>query len=100
MYDCVSQGCGPSISGLQFQGGAFDAWGPTAPGYSSCRELTGPDFESVFYRGLWASNAKLMNFYMIYGYAFRPLAVDIYTSFFPVVHRGAVFPFTVSIASL
>lgn len=51
----------------EFQGGSFDAWGPTAPGYESCRVLTGPDFESVFYLQLWASNAKLMNYYMVYG---------------------------------
>ncbi|THH16529.1 hypothetical protein EW146_g4124 [Bondarzewia mesenterica] len=51
----------------EFQGGSFDAWGPTAPGYDNCRELTGTDFESVFYRALWASNAKLMSFYMVYG---------------------------------
>ncbi|KAI9452442.1 glycoside hydrolase family 35 protein [Russula earlei] len=51
----------------EFQGGSFDAWGPTAPGYASCREMTGPSFQSVFYRQLWASNAKLMNFYMFYG---------------------------------
>lgn len=51
----------------QFQGGSFDAWGPTAPGYDSCRKMTGPDFQSVFYRQLWASNAKLINLYMFYG---------------------------------
>ncbi|KAI6156505.1 glycoside hydrolase family 35 protein [Pisolithus thermaeus] len=51
----------------EFQGGSFDAWGPTAPGYERCRELTGPDFESVFYLNLWASNAKLINYYMLYG---------------------------------
>jgi len=51
----------------QFQGGSFDAWGPTAPGYTACRAMTGPNFQSVFYRELWASNAKLMNFYMFYG---------------------------------
>ncbi|KAF8877086.1 beta-galactosidase, domain 2-domain-containing protein [Infundibulicybe gibba] len=52
---------------LEFQGGSFDAWGPTAPGYPPCRVLTGPDFQSVFNRQLWASNAKLINYYMIYG---------------------------------
>ncbi|KAF8871082.1 galactose-binding domain-like protein [Infundibulicybe gibba] len=51
----------------EFQGGSFDAWGPTAPGYPPCRVLTGPDFQSVFDRQLWASNAKLINYYMIYG---------------------------------
>ncbi|KIY63787.1 glycoside hydrolase family 35 protein [Cylindrobasidium torrendii FP15055 ss-10] len=51
----------------EFQGGAFDAWGPTAPGYDSCATLTGPDFMDVFYKHMWASNAKLMSYYMIYG---------------------------------
>ncbi|KAL4081114.1 glycoside hydrolase family 35 protein [Scleroderma citrinum] len=51
----------------EFQGGSFDAWGPTAPGYEQCRELTGADFENVFYLDLWASNAKLINYYMLYG---------------------------------
>ncbi|KAG9315962.1 glycoside hydrolase family 35 protein [Chiua virens] len=51
----------------EFQGGAFDAWGPTAPGYEPCRILTGSDFESVFNLNLWAANAKLINYYMLYG---------------------------------
>ncbi|KAF5348545.1 hypothetical protein D9756_009580 [Leucocoprinus leucothites] len=51
----------------EFQGGSFDAWGPTAPGYGPCRQLTGPEFQSVFNLNLWASNAKLINYYMLYG---------------------------------
>ncbi|XP_006462927.1 hypothetical protein AGABI2DRAFT_152299 [Agaricus bisporus var. bisporus H97] len=51
----------------EFQGGSFDAWGPTAPGYGPCRELTGPNFQSVFNLQLWASNFKLLNYYMLYG---------------------------------
>ncbi|KAJ7648397.1 glycoside hydrolase family 35 protein [Mycena polygramma] len=51
----------------EFQGGSFDAWGPTAPGYAPCAELTGPDFQSVFNKQLWASNAKLISYYMVYG---------------------------------
>ncbi|KAG7091627.1 hypothetical protein E1B28_010647 [Marasmius oreades] len=51
----------------EFQGGAFDAWGPTSPGYQNCRQLTGPEFVSVFNLQLWASNAKMINFYMVYG---------------------------------
>ncbi|KAG6827509.1 hypothetical protein H0H92_011481 [Tricholoma furcatifolium] len=42
----------------EFQGGSFDAWGPNAPG---------PDFQSVFNLQLWASNAKLISYYMFYG---------------------------------
>ncbi|KAL5482805.1 hypothetical protein ACEPAI_9400 [Sanghuangporus weigelae] len=51
----------------EFQGGSQDAWGPLAPGYSSCRIKMGPDFEDVFYKTLWAANAKLINYYMFYG---------------------------------
>ncbi|KAJ6612834.1 glycoside hydrolase family 35 protein [Mycena sp. CBHHK59/15] len=51
----------------EFQAGSFDAWGPTAPGYGRCAELTGPDFQSVFNLHLWASNAKMINYYMLYG---------------------------------
>uniref|UniRef100_A0A0W0F4R5 Glycoside hydrolase 35 catalytic domain-containing protein n=1 Tax=Moniliophthora roreri TaxID=221103 RepID=A0A0W0F4R5_MONRR len=51
----------------EFQGGAFDNWAQNAPGYEKCRELTGPDFQSVFNLQLWASNAKLINYYMTYG---------------------------------
>jgi hypothetical protein len=64
---CRNTGSSTLTHADQFQGGSFDAWGPTAPGYGSCREMTGPDFQSVFFRQLWASNAKLMNFYMFYG---------------------------------
>ncbi|KAF4590783.1 hypothetical protein EYR40_009380 [Pleurotus pulmonarius] len=52
---------------IEFQGGSFDAWGPTSPGYAPCRTLTGADFQSVFNLQLWASNAKLINYYMFYG---------------------------------
>ncbi|KAK0200111.1 glycoside hydrolase family 35 protein [Desarmillaria ectypa] len=51
----------------EFQGGSFDAWGPTSPGYAPCAVLTGPDFMSVFYLQLWTSNAKLISYYMLYG---------------------------------
>ncbi|KAK0202212.1 glycoside hydrolase family 35 protein [Desarmillaria ectypa] len=51
----------------EFQAGSYDAWGPSAPGYGPCAVLTGPDFMSVFNRQLWASNAKLINYYMLYG---------------------------------
>lgn len=46
-------------------GGSFDPWG--GPGYDACEVLTGPDFQDVFYKQNWASNAKLMSFYMLYG---------------------------------
>lgn len=49
----------------EFQGGAFDPWG--GPGYDACEVLTGPDFQGVFYKHNWASNAKLISYYMLYG---------------------------------
>ncbi|KAF8523825.1 glycoside hydrolase superfamily [Gautieria morchelliformis] len=49
----------------EFQGGSFDPW--AGPGYDACAVLTGPQFQDVFYKQNWASNAKLMSFYMLYG---------------------------------
>lgn len=46
-------------------GGSFDPW--AGPGYDACEVLTGPDFQDVFYKQNWASNAKLISFYMLYG---------------------------------
>jgi len=51
----------------EFQAGAFDAWGPSSPGYQACQQLTDANFMSVFNLQLWASNAKLINYYMLYG---------------------------------
>ncbi|KIK65261.1 glycoside hydrolase family 35 protein [Collybiopsis luxurians FD-317 M1] len=51
----------------EMQGGSLNGWGPGAPQYSGCTLLTGPEFENVFYRQLWASNAKLISYYMFYG---------------------------------
>ncbi|KAG8906903.1 hypothetical protein FRB99_005786 [Tulasnella sp. 403] len=51
----------------EFQGGAYDPWGPDAPGYASCANLTGAHFQSVFHLNLWAANAKMVNIYMLYG---------------------------------
>ncbi|CDO72277.1 Glycoside Hydrolase Family 35 protein [Trametes cinnabarina] len=50
----------------EFQGGSFDPWG--GPGYDACEVLTGPDFQDVFYKQNWASNVKLISYYMFYGY--------------------------------
>ncbi|KAI0930973.1 hypothetical protein AcV7_005008 [Taiwanofungus camphoratus] len=49
----------------EFQGGSFDPWG--GPGYDACEILTGPDFMDVFYKQNWASNVKLISYYMVYG---------------------------------
>ncbi|KAJ3976779.1 glycoside hydrolase family 35 protein [Lentinula raphanica] len=51
----------------EMQGGSLNGWGPGSAEYSGCTLLTGPEFESVFYRQLWASNAKLVSYYMFYG---------------------------------
>ncbi|KAF8572638.1 glycoside hydrolase family 35 protein, partial [Ramaria rubella] len=49
----------------EFQGGSFDPW--AGVGYDLCEILTGADFEDVFYKQNWASNAKMMSYYMFYG---------------------------------
>lgn len=54
------------VSLVLFEGGSFDPWG--GPGYDACAVLTGPDFQDVFYKQNWASNAKLLSYYMLYGY--------------------------------
>uniref|UniRef100_A0A8H7XXB1 beta-galactosidase n=1 Tax=Psilocybe cubensis TaxID=181762 RepID=A0A8H7XXB1_PSICU len=82
-YDCTHQTWNPAPTNYysyhmqvnpanpqfipEFQSGAGDSWGLTSPGYDGCRLLTGPDFLSVFNQALWASNAKMINFYMFYG---------------------------------
>ncbi|HEY2042042.1 MAG TPA: beta-galactosidase [Jatrophihabitans sp.] len=49
----------------EFQGGSFDPWG--GPGYDNCRQLTGADFENVFYKQNIAVGATMQSFYMTYG---------------------------------
>ncbi|KAJ3919581.1 glycoside hydrolase family 35 protein [Lentinula edodes] len=51
----------------EMQGGSLNGWGPGSAQYSGCTLLTGPEFENVFYRQLWASNVKLVSYYMFYG---------------------------------
>lgn len=53
------------LSFPEYQGGAFDTWG--GAGYDRCRQLTGPDFERVFYEANMASGSTMQNFYMTYG---------------------------------
>ena len=53
----------------EFQGGSLDPWG--GPGYDACEVMTGPDFQDVFYKWNWASNVKLISYYMFYGYVIR-----------------------------
>jgi len=64
-----------------------------ALGYGPCRTLTGPDFQSVFNLHLWASNAKLINYYMFYGSEkslLLPYHLDTHFYCFLVVPRGVV----------
>ncbi|EJD44926.1 hypothetical protein AURDEDRAFT_64886 [Auricularia subglabra TFB-10046 SS5] len=50
----------------EFQGGAFVRWGATT-GNEACRELTGVEFQRVYYHQLWASGVTAENFYMVFG---------------------------------
>jgi beta-galactosidase len=66
----------------EFQGGSFDPWG--GPGYDKCRQLTGPDFENVFYKENIIDGATLQNFYMTYGgtsWGWLPDPQQVYTSY-------------------
>lgn len=66
----------------EFQGGSFDPWG--GPGYDKCRQLTGPDFENVFYKENIADGATMQNFYMTYGgtsWGWLPDPQQVYTSY-------------------
>lgn len=68
VYDFASEREGLKHAPLffpEYQGGAFDVWG--GPGYESCRKLTGPEFERVFYEATMASGSTMQNFYMTYG---------------------------------
>jgi beta-galactosidase GanA len=49
----------------EFQGGSFDPWG--GAGYDKCRELTGSQFEKVYYDNNIAAGSTMMNFYMTFG---------------------------------
>jgi beta-galactosidase GanA len=49
----------------EFQGGSFDPWG--GPGMEKCVTLTGPEFERVFYKNMFAFGATVFNIYMTYG---------------------------------
>lgn len=66
----------------EYQGGAFDPWG--GPGYDACRQLTGPDFERVFYKNNIAVGATAQSFYMTYGgtsWGWLPDPSQVYTSY-------------------
>ena len=66
----------------EFQGGAFDPWG--GPGYDKCHQLTGADFNNVFYKNNIASGVTLQSFYMTYGgtsWGWLPDPNQVYTSY-------------------
>jgi beta-galactosidase GanA len=66
----------------EFQGGSFDPWG--GPGYDKCRQLTGADFESVFYKQNIAVGATAQSFYMTYGgtsWGWQADPSQVYTSY-------------------
>ncbi|KAF3284641.1 hypothetical protein TWF970_010935 [Orbilia oligospora] len=50
---------------LELQAGGFDGWG--GAGYDACGKLIGPEFERVFYKGMYGSAVKIMNLYMAFG---------------------------------
>lgn len=69
-------------------------------GYAPCLELTGPDFQSVFNLNLWAANAKLISYYMVYGLVHSHRRYDPRLIVFAVEHRGVLFLSTASTVSM
>ncbi|MBV9804241.1 MAG: beta-galactosidase, partial [Solirubrobacterales bacterium] len=49
----------------EFQGGSYDSWG--GAGYDACYQLTGPDFENVFYKSNFAQGVTIESNYMTVG---------------------------------
>ena len=65
----------------EFQGGSFDGWGGT--GYDNCYNMTGPDFENVYYKNNIAQGATMQSYYMGVGgtnWGWLP-APQVYTSY-------------------
>ena len=46
----------------EFQGGSYDSWG--GAGYAKCYQLTGPDFENVFYKSNFSQGTTIQSNYM------------------------------------
>ncbi len=70
------------IYAAEYQGGSFDPWG--GPGYDKCRQLTGPDFENVFYQNNIAHGATMQSFYMTVGvtsWGWLPDPSQVYSSY-------------------
>jgi beta-galactosidase GanA len=49
----------------EFQGGSYDAWGGS--GYDACYQMTGPNFENVFYKSNFAQGVTIQSNYMTVG---------------------------------
>jgi beta-galactosidase GanA len=49
----------------EFQGGSYDSWG--GAGYGNCYDLTGPDFENVFYKSDISQGTTIQSNYMAVG---------------------------------
>jgi beta-galactosidase GanA len=65
----------------EFQGGSFDGWGGS--GYDNCYNLTGPDFENIFYKNNVAQGVTMQSNYMGVGgtnWGWLP-DPDVYTSY-------------------
>jgi beta-galactosidase GanA len=46
----------------EYQGGSFDGWG--GAGYDDCYEMTGPDFENVYYKDNIIQGSTMQSYYM------------------------------------
>jgi beta-galactosidase GanA len=65
----------------EYQGGSFDGWG--GAGYNDCYEMTGPDFENVYYKDNIIQGSTMQSYYMGVGgtnWGWLP-APQVYTSY-------------------
>jgi beta-galactosidase GanA len=65
----------------EYQGGSFDGWG--GAGYGGCYDMTGPDFENVYYKDNIIQGSTMQSYYMGVGgtnWGWLP-APQVYTSY-------------------
>ncbi|MGH3168773.1 MAG: beta-galactosidase, partial [Trebonia sp.] len=65
----------------EYQGGSFDGWG--GAGYDNCYDMTGPDFENVYYKDNIVQGSTMQSYYMGVGgtnWGWLP-APQVYTSY-------------------
>jgi beta-galactosidase GanA len=65
----------------EYQGGSFDGWG--GAGYDDCYNMTGPDFENVYYKDNIIQGSTMQSYYMGVGgtnWGWLP-APQVYTSY-------------------